>query len=379
MADSWRPAEHTGISVQVPALLARFLALVAAAVLVLVVILVVQTRSLRRDLAHVSATAEAARVSKEELSSTVARQHARLLETEGELEMIRLQMEAVEMQLDGVDYLSRQVREELGLPATAGTWTEDEGEVATAADGGSPAYEPAFGVAAPEAGESAEGAGRAPEALTPADEALEPDAPSQGAGPSEAGEPPRGGAYVASKPDLQRLRTIQRRLAAAMSELYVLQDRSRRDPDAREEAVVPTVAASQVAEQFPENWPARGTVTSSYGWRLFRGLPNYHTGIDIALPYGTQVMATGTGIVVGSGWQPGYGWSVLVQHSGGYNTLYAHLSSLLSRLGDSVGPGQVIGLSGSSGNSTGPHLHYEIWQEGRAVDPRPYMDGYVVR
>ena len=91
--------------------------------------------------------------------------------------------------------------------------------------------------------------------------------------------------------------------------------------------------------------------------------------MDFSLPTGTEVLATADGTVVGAGWQPGYGHSVLLQHGEGYNTLYAHLSGPLVRVGDVVRRGAVIGLSGSSGNSTGPHLHYEIWRDGVLVDP----------
>ena len=126
---------------------------------------------------------------------------------------------------------------------------------------------------------------------------------------------------------------------------------------------------------LPSNWPARGPVTSGYGWRSFRGRANFHSGIDIGLALGTLVQATGAGVVVGSGWQPSYGWCVLIQHAEGYNTLYAHLQSTLAQNGQTVRQGDAIGYSGSSGNSTGPHLHYELWKDGGTVDPRPSMDG----
>jgi murein DD-endopeptidase MepM/ murein hydrolase activator NlpD len=276
-----------------------------AGVVIVLVVLLAQNRALSRDLVAASATAEAARELEQELTSTVARQHSRLQKTEGELEMIRLQMEAVEMQLDGVDYLSRQIREELELPPSPATWTD-----------------------------------------------------------AEDGEPAQGGAYMATEPDRQRLTLIQRRLAAGLAELYQLQELSLQRSESIVSEPEPVVSERvEPADPSPANWPARGQVSSSFGWRLFRGRPNYHTGIDVSMPYGTQVMATGDGTVVGSGWQPGYGWSVLVQHDAGFNTLYA----------------QLVGLSGSSGNSTGPHLHYEIWRDGQPLDPRPYMDGTTAR
>lgn len=188
--------------------------------------------------------------------------------------------------------------------------------------------------------------------------------------------PPQGGPNATS-PDQDRVALIQRRLAAGLAELYRLQDFAR----ARRDAAGPGRAALGAAtvDPHPANWPARGAVTSDFGWRIFRGRPNFHTGIDIGLDYGSQVMATAPGIVVGSGWQPGYGWSVLVQHDDGYNTLYAHLSRTLVGVGDAVAPGDVVALSGSSGMSTGPHLHYEVWRDGQTLDPRPSMDGTGAR
>jgi murein DD-endopeptidase MepM/ murein hydrolase activator NlpD len=114
-------------------------------------------------------------------------------------------------------------------------------------------------------------------------------------------------------------------------------------------------------------------VTSDYGWRIFRGRPEYHTGVDISVREGTPVRASAAGTVVGSGWQPSYGWVVLVQDPGGYHTLYGHLSERRVRNGDAVQVGDVVGLSGSSGRSTGPHLHYEIWKDGRLHDPAVFM------
>ncbi len=108
-------------------------------------------------------------------------------------------------------------------------------------------------------------------------------------------------------------------------------------------------------------------------------MPSFHTGIDIAVAYGTPVQATADGIVLGSGWQPGYGWCVLLQHENGYNTLYAHLSALEVARGQVVRQGDVVGMSGSSGTSTGPHLHYEVWHDGQLLDPRPSMDGTTQR
>src|SRR5881396_3128716 len=92
-------------------------------------------------------------------------------------------------------------------------------------------------------------------------------------------------------------------------------------------------------------------------------------GIDIAVPAGTAVRAAGGGVVEAAGTDPAYGLFVLLRHSSGYETMYGHASRLLVREGDSVQAGQVIALSGNSGRSTAPHLHFEIRREGKSLDP----------
>ncbi len=94
-----------------------------------------------------------------------------------------------------------------------------------------------------------------------------------------------------------------------------------------------------------------------------------HPGIDIAVPAGTPVRAAGGGVVEAAGADSAYGLFVLLRHSGGYETMYGHASRLLVHEGDSVQAGQVIALSGSSGRSTAPHLHFEIRREGKSLDP----------
>lgn len=94
-----------------------------------------------------------------------------------------------------------------------------------------------------------------------------------------------------------------------------------------------------------------------------------HPGIDIAVPPGTLVRAAGGGVVEAAGTDPAYGQFVLLRHSGGYETMYGHASRVLVREGDSAQAGQVIALSGNSGRSTAPHLHFEIRREGKSLDP----------
>jgi murein DD-endopeptidase MepM/ murein hydrolase activator NlpD len=110
---------------------------------------------------------------------------------------------------------------------------------------------------------------------------------------------------------------------------------------------------------YPLMNPAR--ITSSFGWRThpLTGTRRFHSGLDIAAPAGTPVVATATGTVVSAGWNGGYGKAIIIQHNDVQQTLYGHLSEISVQPGQQITQGSVIGLVGSTGNSTGPHLHFE--------------------
>lgn len=116
-------------------------------------------------------------------------------------------------------------------------------------------------------------------------------------------------------------------------------------------------------------WPVRGTVTSEYGTRWGR----LHAGIDIAAPAGTPIRAAKGGTVISAGSMSGYGNCVIVDHGGGFTTLYAHMSRIATSDGASVSQGQVIGAVGSTGSSTGNHLHFETRVNGNPQNPRRYL------
>ena len=116
-------------------------------------------------------------------------------------------------------------------------------------------------------------------------------------------------------------------------------------------------------------WPVNGTVTSNFGPRWGR----QHNGIDIAANTGTTVASAGSGTVIAAGFSGGFGQRVLIQHSGGLVTLYAHLSSINVSNGQSVSSGTSIGAVGCTGSCTGPHLHFETRVGGTAYDPRSYF------
>jgi murein DD-endopeptidase MepM/ murein hydrolase activator NlpD len=127
----------------------------------------------------------------------------------------------------------------------------------------------------------------------------------------------------------------------------------------------------------PSLWPVQGIVTSSFGSRLdpFKGEGAFHTGIDIASSQGDAVRAPADGIVLKAGLGTGYGREVVVDHGHGVETLYAHLSGFAVIAGQDVRRGDILGYVGSSGHSTGPHLHYEVRIHDTPVNPSKYLPG----
>jgi len=129
---------------------------------------------------------------------------------------------------------------------------------------------------------------------------------------------------------------------------------------------------------FPSRPPLPGVAPSSgFGRRLdpFTGRPARHTGVDYAAPHGAPVLASAGGRVRRAGPHGAYGRTVEIDHGGGLVTRYGHLSRILVRTGDVLLPGQQIATVGSTGRSTGPHLHFEVLQDGTAVRPELFLDG----
>ena len=121
----------------------------------------------------------------------------------------------------------------------------------------------------------------------------------------------------------------------------------------------------------PSIWPASGDISSNYGLRW--GGTDFHPGIDIANDVGTPIVATADGVVVASGWNGGYGRQVIVDHGYGITTSYAHNSENVVTVGQKVKKGQLVSYMGSSGFSTGPHVHYEVKVNGTAVNPASFL------
>lgn len=122
-------------------------------------------------------------------------------------------------------------------------------------------------------------------------------------------------------------------------------------------------------------WPASGPITSPFGWRnhpIF-GDARYHTGIDIGADYGDTVVAADAGVVTYADWMGGYGKAVMIDHGNGITTLYGHNSELLVSAGQRVAKGQAISRVGATGYATGPHLHFEVRENGTPVNPMNYL------
>jgi murein DD-endopeptidase MepM/ murein hydrolase activator NlpD len=122
-------------------------------------------------------------------------------------------------------------------------------------------------------------------------------------------------------------------------------------------------------------WPVNGPITSPFGMRINPITHNYsgHTGIDIGVPYGTPIHAADGGTVIYAGWNVAYGNMTVIDHGGGFSTMYAHQSKQMVAVGDHVTQDQIIGYIGTTGWSTGPHLHFEIRVNGVPVNPMKYL------
>jgi murein DD-endopeptidase MepM/ murein hydrolase activator NlpD len=128
----------------------------------------------------------------------------------------------------------------------------------------------------------------------------------------------------------------------------------------------------------PYGWPCEGKISSVYGFRVhpILGTRDFHSGIDVANVTFTPIICTADGRVVFSGKRSGYGNVLVIDHGCGYRTVYAHLAKNLVKVGENVTRGQLIAKMGSTGSSTGPHLHYEVHFKGKTVNPKPYLTDY---
>jgi murein DD-endopeptidase MepM/ murein hydrolase activator NlpD len=126
----------------------------------------------------------------------------------------------------------------------------------------------------------------------------------------------------------------------------------------------------------PRGFPVSGDITSGYGKRKdpVSGEPEFHSGLDISSSPGNPIQATADGVVSYSGWTQNSGYIVVLEHGYGYSTIYAHNKKNAVRVGQRVKTGEVIAYVGSTGKSTGPHVHYEVWKDGKNVNPFKYVN-----
>lgn len=175
------------------------------------------------------------------------------------------------------------------------------------------------------------------------------------------------------------------------AEQQILLDKAEYDKETSEQAYEELMAASEeiarlirASRMGPSTatagsggmiWPLNGPITSEYGWRTHPifGTQRYHSGLDIGGEYGLPIYAAASGTVIHAGWISGYGYTVIIDHGGGVTTLYGHNESLNVSEGQSVSQGQVIAMCGSTGNSTGPHCHFEVRENGETVSPYGYL------
>ena len=131
----------------------------------------------------------------------------------------------------------------------------------------------------------------------------------------------------------------------------------------------------ELVASTPTVWPVHGAVNSGFGVRPdpFTGVPAFHEGVDISTARSEPVLATADGVVVRSGWAGEYGKAIALMHGDRYETLYGHLEETLVAEGQKVHRGDRVGLVGSTGRSTAPHLHYEVRVDGHAVNPLEYI------
>ncbi|HCC49224.1 MAG TPA: hypothetical protein DEQ38_14070 [Elusimicrobia bacterium] len=163
--------------------------------------------------------------------------------------------------------------------------------------------------------------------------------------------------------------------ASLNNSIQKMQEESRKRLSSYSEVTLYLTDKHNGARATPSIWPAEGRITSSYGYRIhpLRLSTEYHSGVDIANEAGTPVLAAADGVIRHSGWAQGYGMCAVVDHGFGYSTLYGHMSEIVAKEGTPVRRGQTIGRMGSTGTSTGNHLHYEVWTGGLPRDPMKYL------
>ena len=193
--------------------------------------------------------------------------------------------------------------------------------------------------------------------------------------------------------ELQKAAEVNRQIAdKRRQERKAVLDSAVYERDMAEQAYQELVEMSRQIEQMIRNiqsggssaagigsgrmmWPLSGSITSPFGWRIHPifGTSRYHSGLDIGADYGDPVVAADSGVVIYADWMGGYGKAVIIDHGSGVSTLYGHNSDLVVGEGQRVNKGQVIARAGSTGYSTGPHVHFEVRLNGSPTNPLDYL------
>jgi len=196
-----------------------------------------------------------------------------------------------------------------------------------------------------------------------------------GAPPAAEDETLQEGAYAPIGGEAHDLTTADLGEALAMIEARLVTRRTSLDllAESMRESFpgAGSFASDDAPHTTPSIWPTTGYVSSPYGLRF--GGSEFHQGVDIAAEIGTPIVATADGVVTAAGWNGGYGNMVDVDHGGGIVTRYGHASAVAVTVGQQVRRGQTIAYVGSTGRSTGPHLHYEVRVNGQPVNPAGYL------
>ncbi len=331
-------SERAPISLRVPTWLLPLCFLLVIALVSGTAFLAVRSYRLNQDLRQLQQDRQIRLAREREMRSTILAQQE-------EVRGLSLLVEDFQAELAGVSVLSGEVRELLGLPEPANA------PVAALATVSTSAY-------------------RSPSADTRSAAAAD----AKGGWTTDA-QPERSMAIATERG--QDVVGMQVTLPSTFRELLNLREEvlvrvERIEPDKRSN---PADLEQQLRllSAAPHLWPTEThRLSSKFGYRTLWGKLEFHKGIDIPVWYG-EVHATKDGIVTQAGWQPGYGWSVELEHEMGFATTYGHNSQLLVSVGDEVFAGDVIAISGNSGRSSGPHLHYEIRLNDTPVDPLKYL------
>lgn len=172
-----------------------------------------------------------------------------------------------------------------------------------------------------------------------------------------------------SERELNRIQSDRKELEKALDELERTSRELEEKIRAHQSRGAPALGSGRMI------WPLRGRISSPFGWRHHPVLRKrkFHSGIDIAVGHNTPIAAVDHGVVIYSGWNGGYGKMISIDHGNQISTLYAHCNHLHVNVGERVSQGQIIALSGSTGLSTGPHLHFEVRVNGTPANPRSYL------